>query len=184
MDIKQVIPGYGYENEAQAHHTDETICRIVIQKLREFKQTIFRLRNFLYELQLDDKLDLQPLWDEADIFSDEVKLRVCRWKPLPAIWQKRLERADRELLEAVEQLESQGKELFDLIFGKLKRNGRVKLMPQLYERFWGECRKKAEELEKQLERTVKLFKKRDVLCNLKPLSLQKTLELFERKWSE
>ncbi|RLJ06663.1 MAG: hypothetical protein DRP12_03705, partial [Candidatus Aenigmatarchaeota archaeon] len=94
------------------------------------------------------------------------------------------ERADRELLEAIEQLESQGKELFDLIFSKLKRNGRVKLMPQLYEKFWQECRKKAEELEKQLERTVKLFKKRDVLCNLKPLSLQKTLELFERKWSE
>ncbi|MEM5798157.1 MAG: hypothetical protein QXP39_03145 [Candidatus Aenigmatarchaeota archaeon] len=184
MDITE-IPNYGYRTTAQAHATDENICAFLIQSLRETKKVLFRTIHMLYEMQLEGKINqqLQGLWDAVDVFSDEIKIRVCRWRPLPDIWIAKLEAKDKQLIDVIKKINRDVNDIFNFILNGLKKDHRVKTQPILYEGFWDECRKRISVIEGELEEAVRLFKERDAICNLKPLSLQKTYELIKTKIS-
>ena len=175
-EMEKLIPGYSYSDKADALHTDEKLCELVVRKIRESKDKLFHVIQFLYESDVEERLDkdLQMLRDELDIFSDEIKARYCEWKILTVGWIKKAIDHDIGLVRGTEKL---NKMLDELLKQALKLE-KVKVDHMILKdpKFWEKMEKKTKDAEKQADELVRLFKEREAICNIKAVDLEKTYE--------
>ncbi len=176
IEIKVVgkfVPAYDYSTESKAEATDGKICKFMIEEIRKAKDKLFYIIQVAYELheQTLDK-NFQGLKDDLDVFSDEIKIRNFQWsKDLSQAWVEKLIKHDYHLVQEMQKL---NQELDDLhkIFLKV-----VKLYPKKTDpRQLDQVRKLIKLLEKAIDKIVLTFKEREVICNLKPLALEKTYQ--------
>ena len=171
--VEKFIPAYDYSSESRAEATDGKICKFMIEEVRKSKDYLFHIIQVAYELH-EESLDknFQGLRDDLDIFSDEIKVRNFQWsRDLSQAWIEKLIKHDYHL---VQQMHKLNKELDDLhkIFLKVVKLYPKKTDPKQLE----QVRKLIKLLEKAVDKIVLTFKEREVICNLKPLALEKTYQ--------
>lgn len=171
--VEKFIPAYDYSSESRAEATDGKICKFMIEEVRKSKDYLFHIIQVAYELH-EESLDknFQGLRDDLDIFSDEIKVRNFQWsRNLSQAWIEKLIKHDYHL---VQQMHKLNKELDDLykIFMKVVKLYPKKTDPKELE----QVRKLIKLLEKAVDKIVLTFKEREVICNLKPLALEKTYQ--------
>jgi hypothetical protein len=175
-EMEKLIPGYSYSDKANALNTDEKLCELIVNRIRESKDKLFHVIQFLYESNVEERLDkdLQRLRDELDIFSDEIKVRYCEWKVLTVGWIKKIISHDIDLVRGAEKLNSTLDELLEqaLKLEKVKVDHIIQKDPK----FWEKMERKAGNAEKQTDELVRLFKEREAICNIKAVDLEKTYE--------
>lgn len=171
--VEKFISAYDYSSESRAEATDGKICKFMIEEVRKSKDYLFHIIQVAYELH-EESLDknFQGLRDDLDIFSDEIKVRNFQWsRNLSQAWIEKLIKHDYHL---VQQMHKLNKELDDLhkIFLKVVKLYPKKTDPKELE----QVRKLIKLLEKAVDKIVLTFKEREVICNLKPLALEKTYQ--------
>lgn len=174
--VEKFIPAYDYSSESRAEATDGKICKFMIEEVRKSKDYLFHIIQVAYELH-EESLDknFQGLRDDLDIFSDEIKVRNFEWsRNLSQAWIEKLIKHDYHL---VQQMHKLNKELDDLykIFMKVVKLYPKKTDPKELE----QVRKLIKLLEKAVDKIVLTFKEREVICNLKPLALEKTYQQMQ-----
>ena len=179
-EIEKTIPGYDYSDKAKAIATDEMICEFFIKEIRTAKDKLFNIIGTLYELQLEKVMNgsFQNLKDELDVFSDEIKARYCEWKDIPKDWLRKIIRHDANLITGLQNLNKTLEDLFQSIMLELKKPkeevmGDVKYLTRL--------KNEAKDIEKQIDNLVILFKEREIICNIKPASFEKTYQMLRAK---
>jgi hypothetical protein len=178
--MEKSIRGYSYEYKELALVTDDKVCHLFVNGISDVKNSIFQIIDLLYELEKKEPIskELQRLKDELDIFSDEVKARHCDWKDLNEKWTVKLVEHDHSLLSGLDKLNNDMQKLFKRVV-----TDRSLLSPddKSQAMLWSEIKKQIPSLEKQVDELVRLFKEREGICNLRPLSLQKTYEKVKQR---
>lgn len=175
--IEKVIPDYSYESTEVASVTDDKVCTYIVNMLSKTKIILFNATSFLYEVHREEKInkDLTRFRDSIDIFSDEIKVRFCKWKNISVPWMAKIIRYDWSLLEGAKKLHKEVDELKDSIFSiKTIRAGKkiVDYDPDQ----WNIFRNRIQRVEKELNELVRMFKEREAICNIKAMSLDKTFQ--------
>ena len=160
--------------------TDEKVCSLLVRGIREAKTKIFNIVELLYELEKKEPVSrhLQTLKDELDIFSDEVKARYCSWKELDGKWLKNLVSHDMKLVMGLKDLNEQLQKMYERV---LNDRSLVSESDAHEKKLWQFIDKHLPEIAENVDDLVVLFKEREGLCNLKPLSLDKTYEMLQDK---
>ncbi len=176
--LEKEIKGYGYGDENQTISTDGQLCAWLVAQLRQAKKRLFNIIETLYGLHLESRLDklAEELRDAVDVFSDEIKARHLRCRPSPLL--EELVRHDDQIIEGIKFLNTELEKLYDRMMAGLKQpyDGRRD------QEMWQAIKTQLLALRDQLEDVVRLFKERDAICNIKPLSLQKTYEMMRKRF--
>ncbi len=154
-EIQKQIPDYDYSDNQRAIVTDEKVCDLLVGEIRELKSKMFDIIELFYELQRKENKDFQRMRDDLDIFSDEVKVRYCKFEGLTQEFLEKLIRHDFELITGLQKLNSD--------MDKLHKQA-VKPKKPL----------STESLQRQINDLVAVFKEREVICNIKEVSLSRT----------
>jgi hypothetical protein len=174
--ISKTIPGYDYSTEARAEATDGKICAFMIEGIREAKDKMFNIIQSAYELHEESlNKNFEGLRDDLDIFSDEIKIRNFEWgRDLTQEWVERLVRHDYHLIQQLDRL---NRELDDLnrLFLRIVRLYPNETNPEHLEKI----RMLLKLLEDAVDHLVLTFKEREVICNLKPISLERTYQQMQ-----
>lgn len=181
--IEKLVEGYSYADGHSAVITDEKFCSLLIRRIRESKATIFNMIEFLYEVEREEPLsrDLQRLKDELDIFSDEIKARFCDWADLDEHWIRKLVWHDVSLIKGLEKLNEELQEIYE----KLIRDKSLATGPGEDDRkLWEFVKSRLPGIGRQVDGMVVMFKEREGICNLRPLSLEKTYDKIREKIGE
>ena len=171
--VGKTIKDYDYSSEHRAEATDSKVCAFMVESIREAKDRLFHVIQVAYELH-EERLNrhFEGLRDDLDIFSDEIKIRDFHWSTdLSQEWLEKLVAHDESLIDQMKKLNSELDELHR-VFMEV-----VKLYPEKTDPGHLEkIRKYTKLIEKAIDRIVLTFRERDVICNLKPLSLEKTYQ--------
>ncbi len=181
--LEKMVPGYSYEDETEAIATDQKMGDLIVKALRNCKNRLFFTIQLLYELQHESlNRDIEHLKDEIDIFSDEIKIRHCKWSYSSPELLKKLVRHDyrlicmlRELDSLLEQIHRDASEIREIRTGhqpEFEPGGVARLKQDT---------RKAFDIVKEM---VVLFKEREVVCNLEPATLEKTLGSISKEMAE
>mgnify|MGYP001619152457 CR=1 FL=1 len=111
-----------------------------------------------------------------DILSDEIQARYCSWRPLTPELVRDLIRKDLKILKGVKKLDSDLDKLFRGILEELNKSPSKHL--------WEKISTILNKLRFNLRELVILFKEREALCNLKPISLEKTFKMIQKEIRE
>ncbi len=182
-DLEKMVPGYSYEDGTEAIATDQKMGDLIVKAIRNCKNRLFFTIQLLYELQHENlNRDLEHLKDEIDIFSDEIKIRHCKWSYSSPELLKKLVRQDYRLICMLRELDSLlGQIHKDAAEIKEIRTGhKPEFEPGGVARLKQDTRK-AFDLVKEM---VVLFKEREVICNLEPATLEKTFRSITREITE
>lgn len=165
--LEKLIPGYDYSHEDCAHATDERLCSLLVEQLREAKRTLFNTLETAYELHREMLLkDFEQLRDDLDIFSDEVKARAFEWdRSKPCEWLERLIDHDYRLISGLGNLRKE-----------LDRLHREFLSSDENAHDLRELNALIKTIERKTEDLAVLFKEREAICNIKEASLEKTFD--------
>ncbi len=165
-EIRRVIPGYGYSSEHEACRTDESVCQLLVNGLHEAKDLLFSLVHTEFELQKDALSNaFQDIRDCADTFSDEIKSRHFDW--------------DRESTE--KWLERIVDHDYNLILGLLKFGRELDDAVEAMKEGNQDMQDRIEELNKDLNGLVSSFKERDIICNIKDITLERTFQKIRQE---
>ncbi len=175
-ELSGMVREYSYEDGQTSMVTDEKVCNLLLKEMRRAKQLLFFLEETLYSLQMDDGRtddNLSLLKTESDIFVDEVRMRYCEWKGMDQTLLEKLVAHDYKLItEArglnglLESANEKSMQLKNLRIGQKTVNREI----------WEAIRKDISGAEERIDRIVRTFKERESICNIKPLSLERTLE--------
>jgi hypothetical protein len=175
-EMEKLIPNYSYSDSTDAANTDEKLCEIIVNRIRESKNKLFSVVQFLYESDVEERLDedLQKLRDELDILSDEIKVRHCEWKVLSSGWIKHIIKHDIDLISETGRLNRTLEELLEQAFKleKVKIDHIIQKDPE----FWGKLESKAGEAKKQADGIAVLFKEREAVCSIESVGFEKAYE--------
>ena len=178
--MEKLVKGYSYVDESSATATDGKVCQIIIDRIRGAKNILFNIIEFLYEIEKKRPVSrhMQKLKDELDIFSDEVKVRYCSWKGLNLKWTIELIRHDLDLLNGLDMLNTHLQRLYESLLSDkslLNESGPSEelLFKKMENRLCG--------IESRMDEMVKLFKEREGIVNLRPLSLEKTFKQIQER---
>jgi hypothetical protein len=165
--LEKLIPGYDYSHEDTAHRTDESLCRLLVEQLREAKRTVFNTLETAYELHRDTLLkDFGQLKDDLDIFSDEIKARAFEWdRKKPLEWLERLIDHDYRLVSGLGSLRRDLDTLHKEFLSSKEQARDLKKLDTLIRA-----------IERETEELVVLFKEREAICNIKEAALEKSFE--------
>jgi len=181
--MEKLIQGYSYATKQLAVITDENVCQNIVKGIRQAKVSLFNVIELLFEIEKEEPLSksIQILKDELDIFSDEVKARYCDWKEQNTKWMIRLIKHDHEIVSGIASLNI----ILQNMYEELLR-GRSLLSENELEqgRLWAKLKKQLPEIEERVDKLVTLFKEREGICNLKPMSLEKTFKSIQEKISK
>lgn len=176
-NLSKEIKDYGYGDENQSFLTDERLCAWLVSQLRQAKKRLFNIVETLYGLHFESKLDnlAEELRDEVDVFSDEIKTRHFRCKQSALL--EELVRHDTSLVDGTKRFNKELESLYDQLIKGLKNpfDGRYD------KEMWEKIKSILKDLDKQLDIIVQAFKEREIICNIRPLSLQKTYEIIRKK---
>lgn len=170
-ELRKQVKGYSYEQKHLCVATDDRLCHSFLQSLEKAKKSLFSISDLCFSLHTGNKLLplLDTMRDEADILSDEITIRSIRWVDIPPDFMRKLVRADRKLLQGMDDLVAG----LDRIFlGILKEVKRKKPSSD----FWSQARKDLGQSREQLRQQAILFKEREALCNITSLTLKRSFE--------
>lgn len=174
--IRKFLKDYGYSDDSSAVTTDEKFCNFIIEEIRKAKDTLFHVIQNAYELH-EESLNkhFERLRDDLDIFSDEIKIRHFEWsKGTAQEWMERLVKHDYRLIKNMRVLNEELREVHS-VFLRV-----IELYPKKTN---PENLKKVKEminlLDKVVDNIVLTFKEREVIINLKPMSLEKTYQRMQ-----
>lgn len=179
IDIKAVgklIRDYDYSTEDRAEATDVRICSFMIEEIRKAKDKLFHIIQTSYELH-EESLNryFQGLRDDLDIFSDEIKVRHFEWsRDISDEWLERLIKHDRELVNQTHKLNQELEGVYQVLMDVIKLYPEKTNPGELKQ-----IRKMIKVLEKAIDKIVLTFKEREVICNIKPLALEKTYQQMQ-----
>jgi len=177
-EIKETVKNYSYQDIASSHATDEKLCESLKKTLYSAKKRIYSISDLLFSLQIGE--GVLPLTDtfrdEIDILSDEIQVRHCTWKPLTTELVRDLIRKDLKILKGVKKLDSDLDKLFRGILEETNKSSSKQL--------WEKVTSVLNRLRFNLRELVILFKEREALCNLKPISLEKTFKMIQKEIRE
>ena len=179
--IKKLIRYYEYSSRENSIITDEKICDFFVRKIREAKDMLFGMIETMYELQEEKMINkkLEELKDTLDIFSDEIKVRHCEWKDIDLEWIKKLVKHDEYLLSGLVDLNSFLENFSrDILKSEEIRSDGTVVYDKL---FWEDMEGRAKKAEEQIERLVIAFRERDAICNIKPISLERTFQKIRKE---
>lgn len=160
-EIRRVIPNYDYSAEDSAHRTDESICQLLVNGLHEAKDTLFNLAHTEFELKKDALSNaFQEMRDCVDTFSDEIKARHFDW--------------DRDSTE--KWLERIVDHDYNLILGLLKLTRELEDAVEAMKEGNQDMQDRIETLSKGLDELISNFKERDIICNIKEITLERTFQ--------
>jgi uncharacterized protein YecE (DUF72 family) len=165
--LEKLIPGYDYSHEDLAHRTDENLCKLLVEHLREAKRVAFNILQTAFELHRDMLLkDFEKMRDELDIFSDEIKARAFDWdRDKPQEWLERLIDYDYRVVVGLGNLR---RNLEGLEKEFLSAGQKVQDLKRLDEH--------VKRVDREIEGLVIMFKEREAVCNIKEASLEKTFD--------
>jgi hypothetical protein len=174
--ISRTIKGYDYSSEHDAEATDVKMCEFMIEEIRKAKDALFHIIQAAYELH-EERLNrhFEGLRDDLDIFCDEIKIRDFHWSAdLSPEWLGKLVTHDSSLISQMGRLNQELDDVYRLFMEA------VKLYPEKTDPGHLEkIREYIKLLGKAVDRIVLTFRERDVICNLKPLSLEKTYQQMQ-----
>jgi len=175
-ELKRLIPSYDYSSKGDAGMTNDRFCKFMLEKLRRSKAVLFNIINTCYELHIDNDLkDFNKIRDELDIFLDEIKVLYIEWNEKTSQkWLEKIISHDLNLIKDSRKLAENLEAVFKEIIRAKKRD----------DKFWKQVSKKATFIEEQLDGMVRMFKEREALCKLKPLSLEKVFKSARKEISE
>lgn len=174
--MRRLISGYDYSTEDMAEATDNKICGLMIKEVRKAKDKLFYIIQVAYELH-EESLDrnFQNLRDELDIFSDEIKVRNFHWsKDMSQEWMDKLIMHDHSLFRQMNKLNQELEGLYHTFMDVIKLYPK-KTNPKELE----QVKQMIKLLEKATDQIVLTFREREVICNLKPLALEKTFRQMQ-----
>jgi hypothetical protein len=164
-EIRRVIPSYDYSSEDLAHRTDEMVCQFLVNGLHEAKDMLFNIVNTLFELHMDAvSHDFEDVRDSVDVFSDEIKCRHFDWDSCST--EKWLERVIDHDYDLVLGLLRFTRELEDTIHAMKEAS---------------DMQTHLDDLKNLLKNIVNNFKERDVICNIREISLERTFQSIQQE---
>jgi len=160
-EIRRVIPAYDYSSEDLAHRTDEKVCEFLVTGLHEAKDTLFNITHTHFELHNDVlSNEFQEIRDSVDVFSDEIKCRHFDWDSCSTEkWLERVIDHDYALILGLLKLT---RELEDTVHSMTGGNQ--------------DMQAHIDEIKKLVNELVNSFKERDVICNIKDITLERTFQ--------
>lgn len=163
-EIRRVIPGYDYSAEDGACRTDECICQLMVNGLHEAKDILFNLTHTEFELQKDALSNaFQEMRDSVDIFSDEIKSRHFDWdRDSTERWLERIVDHD-----------------YSLVLGLLRLNRELDDAVEAMKEGNQDMQDRVEALNKDLDELVTSFKERDIICNIREITLERTFQKIQ-----
>jgi hypothetical protein len=172
-EIKQFIKDYDYSDPEKSKKTDSAICSFFLEQLSQAENIIHDIIDLAFELQKENELTeiLEKIRDEIDIFSDEIQARFCEWKNVPKEYLKKIVLRDSYLIIGVQQL-TKNLEMLRSEYLKLQKEKSA----FEYEKELKKLLLQTKEIEKQIDNLAVLFKEREGLCNIKPISLKRTFD--------
>jgi len=165
-EIQRVIPAYDYSSEDLAHRTDERVCEFIVTGLHEAKDMLFNITHTHFELHNDTlSNEFQRIRDSVDIFSDEIKCRHFDWGGCNT--EKWLERVIDHDYAVILGLLRFTRELEDTIHAMTDGNQ--------------DMQNHLDDLQKILNDLVTNFKERDVVCNIKDITFERTFQKIRQE---
>ncbi len=179
-EIRKHIRDYDYSDTDNSIATDHRVMEYVQSELRKSKKKLFDITDVSFGRAIELSKDFQNLRDDIDIFLDEIKLRRCEWKDLDGEWVERIIKIDLTLIEGIKKLN----ETLDRILREVLdfKQIRIKDHTVVYEPdFWKTISKDYDGVKKQIHGLFMLFKEREAACNIRQLSLEKTMERIKEE---
>jgi hypothetical protein len=163
--IRKLIPDYSYSDKDVSLATDGKVCNLLVDEIKKLKTKTMDVVGFLFELQREESAELQKIRDELDIFSDEIKIRVCRFKGMTQGFVEKLIRHDFELIEGLRKLNR------ELEWLQKKAAKSEDPLP-------------VERVHEHLISIVNRFKEREAVCNIREVSLSRTYKKIQEEIRE
>lgn len=181
-DLKQLVPGYSYESQEYSLATDEQLCAFITTSLSTAKRLLYNISDLLFSLQLGEGLldKIQNMRIEVDILSDEIKIRHCEWREIPPEFLLKIIKHDHSLTEKAHQLNLDIELLFNGILTETKRSRHNKRY-HLPKHFWSTVDKGLDQIRLDTKELAILFKEREVMCNIHPITLERTFQALREE---
>ena len=178
--LEKLVKGYSYADRDQSVITDEKVCHLITSGIHEAKQKLFNFIDLFYSIEKKAPVSkhMQRLKDELDIFSDEVKARYCDWNDLDDKWTVKMVKRDDLLLKGMDKLNADLQRLYELV---LADKALLSDSKRGDERLWRIIKTQLHDIEELIDDLVTLFKEREGICNLRPLSLEKTFQSIQER---
>lgn len=178
-ELESILKFYSYSTEANAARTEETLKGLLVAKLRESKQHIMDLIQFVYQIQEDKAFDsiLEPLRDEIDILGDEVKVSYVRWQELPERFWELVIAHDLTLVDSTTNLSELAEELGKLISG-YKKAGNMKVFDR------NSIGNDVSNMQSLLDGIRHAFKEREAILGLEESDLSQDFEAIRKRIEE
>ena len=175
-ELERLIPFYEYSSSDTAMATNDKFCKLILEKLRVSKDILFNIINTCYEMHIGGEFkEFESIRDELDIFLDEIKVLHMRWnRGMSEKWLEKIISHDLNIIKNSDQLAKNLEILFKKIMRAEKRDSA----------FWNGMSKDTTVVEEQLDGIVRMFKEREALLNLRPLSFEKTYRAARKEISE
>jgi len=177
-ELEKLIPHYKYSDAKSAAMTNDKFCRLLLEKLRISKDTLFGIINTCYEMHIDDGnglKNLSKIRDELDIFLDEIKVIHLKWDDgIPQKWLEDILSHDLNLIRNSEDIAKNLNSLFKKIISSKKRDAA----------FWKKISGLDFAIEEQLDGMLRMFREREALLGLKALSFEKAYHAARKDIAE
>jgi hypothetical protein len=178
-EMQKTIKGYSYRNREISASTDEKICGHFIRRLARTKKLLFSISDTCFSLQAGEKiLPLTDIMrDEVDILSDEIKVRHCEWKDIPPAFLNRLISHDLKMVKGLRKVNKNLEAVFRGIVRGAKKGKKDRDL-------WKKARKSLLLIRKQIRGLAILFRERETLCNIHPLTLERSFRKMQQEIRE
>lgn len=175
-EIQKTIKGYSYKRKDISLATDENICRHFVDSLSQSKKLLFSISDTCFSLHVGN--NILPLTDimrdEVDILSDEIKVRHCEWQDIPPDFLNKVISHDLKMLTGLQKINKNLDIVFVAIIEQAKKN-------KGDSKFWKKVRIGLLKIRGQVRELVILFKERETLCNINPITLERTFQSIRRE---
>jgi len=174
--LKKAVKDYSYKDKPSSLVTDEKLCGSFLKSLSRAKKSLFSISDICFSLHVGEEFIplTEVMRDEVDILSDEIKIRHCEWGSQMPEFLKKIIRHDLALFKGLEKL---NKNLRIIDRGIVKEAKKNKNKPE----FWKRVKKVLLQVRKQVRDLAILFKEREALCNIHPITLERTFKKIQEE---
>lgn len=175
-ELEGMLKFYSYSSKADAAKTDERLKELLVGRLRDGKQTIFDIVQFIYQIQEDKALDsiFEPLRDEVDVLCDEVKVSHFDWNEMPEKWWEMVISHDLTLADSATNLSELADEMRSEIT-TYKKAGDIKVFDEK------KMKQSARNMESLLDGIRRAFKEREAILSLEESDFDQDFETIRKK---
>lgn len=187
--LKKTIKDYSYKDKPSSLITDEKVCTLFTNSLSKTKKSLFNISDFCFSLHTGREIMplLNMMRDEVDILSDEIKIRSCAWKDIPSEFLKKIIQTDLALLKGANKLNRDLDLIYQSVMREAKKRKRIKIGKKeqyIPREFWKGIEEKLKAERFHLKQLAILFKERESLCNIHPLTLERSFRKMQEEIRE